>query len=70
MDIKPYITGTVKFQQYRAGNLYYKTENGLVFPVPISDTGEATFFDEDKAILFMRYIRKFLDSSIEVAKEA
>ena len=28
------------------------------FPVPISDTGEATFLNSDKALYFMRYIRK------------
>lgn len=48
----------VTFKFYRAGNLYYTTECGFVFPVPISDIGEATFLVEDKALLFMRYIRK------------
>ena len=48
----------VKFKFYRQGNLYYETEDGFVFPVPVEDTGEATFLNEDKAILFMRYIRK------------
>lgn len=47
----------VRFSYYRAGNLYYRCENGLEFPVPISDIGEATFLAEDKAILFMRYIK-------------
>lgn len=50
----------VEFSFYRAGNLYYKTECGIEFPVPIADAGEATFLKEDKAILFMRYIRKHL----------
>jgi hypothetical protein len=31
------------------------------FPVPIADVGTATFLAEDKAILFMRYIRKHLE---------
>lgn len=48
----------VKFKFYRQGNLYYETEDGFSFPVPVEDTGEATFLGEDKAILFMRYIRK------------
>lgn len=29
-------------------------------PVPLSDVGNATFLAEDKALLFMRYIRKHL----------
>jgi len=35
-----------------------------MFPVPIDDTGDGTFLNEDKAMLFMRYIRKQL-SAIE-----
>ena len=69
MSIKDHIKGKVSFQHYRQGNLYYKTESGLVFAVPVEDAGEATFLNEDKAILFMRYIRKHL-SEIESAKEA
>lgn len=52
---------TVKFMYYRKDNLWYQAENGYVFPVPISDCGEATFLPEDKAMLFMRYIRKQLE---------
>jgi hypothetical protein len=49
----------VNFQYYRDNELWYKTTNGFLFPVPLSDTGTATFLNEDKAILFMRYIRKY-----------
>ena len=54
----------VKFEFYRKGELWYKIddEKGFVFPVPISDTGDGTFLSEDKATLFMRYIRKQLES--------
>ena len=48
----------VKFIYYRDGNLYYETECGFKFPVPVTDIGNATFLAEDKAMLFMRYIRK------------
>lgn len=47
----------VTFVCYRQGDLWYKTENDFQFPVPVSDAGDATFFANDKAILFMRYIR-------------
>ena len=50
----------VKFQRYKDLNLWYVTECGFEFPVPIEDTGTATFLEEDKALLFMRYIRKHL----------
>lgn len=58
----------VHFQYYRTGELWYKTEDGFEFPVPIHDTGDACFLVEDKAILFMRYIRKHMES-ISKAKE-
>lgn len=48
----------VKFIYFRKSNLWYETENGFRFPVPVSDTGDGTFLPEDKAMLFMRYIRK------------
>ena len=49
----------VTFRFYRDGQLWYATECGFEFPVPISDAGTATFLAEDKAILFMRYIRRY-----------
>jgi len=55
---------SVEFIRYRKGNLYYMIsyENDFYeFPVPIEDCGDATFFNNDKAIMFMRYIRKALE---------
>ena len=55
----------VTFSHYCDGYLYYTTECGFKFPVPVSDIGTATFLNEDRAILFMRWIRahkKLLDS--------
>lgn len=51
----------VHFQFYRENELWYKTDSGFEFPVPIRDTGTGIFLAEDKAILFMRYIRKHLE---------
>ncbi len=48
----------VRFSFYRDGDLWYETECGFRFPVPIAEAGTATFLAEDRAILFMRYIRK------------
>lgn len=60
-DLKEMIKGKVKFEFYRDRTLYYKTENGITFPVPTEDCGTATFLAEDKAILFMRYMRRFIN---------
>ncbi len=51
----------VSFLFYRDGQLWYGTECGFEFPVPVSEAGTATFFAQDRAILFMRYIRKYIE---------
>ncbi len=48
----------VRFIFYRDKELWYITECGFEFPVPEEEVGNATFLAKDKAILFMRYIRK------------
>ena len=69
--LKEMVSGNkkVRFTKYLDANLYYKTECGFEFVVPINDVGNATFYAEDRAILFMRYIRKHLDL-IKEAKES
>jgi hypothetical protein len=66
--IKEMVQGNsrVFFQYYRDGNLWYQTEiGGFDFPVPIEDIGNATFKAEDRAMLFMRYIRKHMNTLID-----
>lgn len=60
MNIKDMVKDNkqVTFTHYFDGDLWYKTECGFAFPVPVADTGSATFKSTDKAMLFMRYIRK------------
>lgn len=66
VTLKHHVKGTVHFEYYRNGELWYRTsETKLLFPVPIADTGEAMFMRNDKALLFMRYIRKWLDVCAE-----
>lgn len=59
----------VKFIFYRDGDLWYTTEDGFKFPVPIKDIGSATFNSEEKALLLMRYMRKYMQD-VEQAKNA
>jgi hypothetical protein len=59
----------VRYAFYRDGTLWYETECGFRFPVPIAEAGTATFLAEDRAILFMRYIRKHL-ATVEEARLA
>lgn len=54
----------VHFAFYRSGFFYYiiATANHIYeFPVPIEDIGNATLHDHDKAITFMRWIRKSIE---------
>lgn len=73
-ELKNLLKGnTVAFFRYRKGYLYYTIADRSgntgwtcataetpcwEFPVPIADCGDATFLATDKAITFMRYIRK------------
>ena len=63
-DIKEMIRNNKKvtFMFYRQKELWYKTECGFEFPVPIDDAGNGVFLNEDKAMLFMRYIRKQIEA--------
>ncbi len=56
----------VVFEFLREGIAYYNVtvnENTWSFPVPLEDIGEATLLKEDKAIIFMRYIRKAIQNN-------
>ncbi len=56
----------VVFDSLRAGIAYYTVTVDNVswrFPVPLSDIGDATLLKEDKAIIFMRYIRKSIENN-------
>ena len=59
----------VRFSYYRDREFWYQHEDGLLFPVPLKEVDDpatkATLPAEEKAIFFMRWMRKY----IEVAKE-
>lgn len=61
---------TVKFRHYCQGNLWYTCDSGFEFPVPIEDAGTGVFKSEDKAILYMRYVRKHMELLAKAREEA
>ena len=75
MNIKELIKDNfVKFDSYRQGNFYYKIIDleqtalqresiAYLFTLPIDDIGTATRSSEDKAITFMRWIRKAINDN-------
>ena len=52
----------VNFQYFRDDEFWYKTDKGLLFPIALKEVqaGKATFLNEDKALYFMRWIRKYI----------
>lgn len=71
MNIKDMVIDNkqVSFLYYRDQELWYSTECGFQFPVPINDAGTAVFNAKDKAILFMRWIRKHIVKVSEAREE-
>ena len=61
MNIKEIVKDqNAHFVFYRDQSLFYETDNGFLFSVPISDAGSATINSQEKAIMLMRYIRKHI----------
>lgn len=61
MSITEIVKGKARFTALKDGELWYQTEIGAFeFPVPLADTVGAVFKAEDKAIFFMRWIRKHM----------
>ena len=56
---------TVTFQYYRDHSLWYKTECGFLFGVPIEECGTATFNATERAITLLGWIREQIDSNEE-----
>ena len=70
ITLKDHVHGLVHFEFYRKGMLHYKTDDTeFEFTVPIEDCGDGMFLHEDKAILFMRYIRKQMEAN-EMGRKA
>lgn len=54
----------VRFSYYRDQEFWYEQEDGFIFPVSLAEanTGRATFLAEDKAIFFMRWMKKYIEA--------
>ena len=64
------VTRIASFQRYQDGNLWYRVlweeadssaTHYFEFPIPVDDTGGGEFLPQDKAMTFMRWIRKHLE---------
>ena len=70
-SVKFHVDGnqTVSFKHFRQGVLYYETEKGLTFEVPASETGTGTFGKVEKAIMFMKWIKRQIQKNEEALNE-
>lgn len=48
----------VSLKYYKDGILWYSTECGFIFPVPIKEVEGTKVYSEDKAMVFMKYIKR------------
>lgn len=66
MNIKDIVKdNTVHLDRLRKGIAYYQVNVDKIekyeFPVPLDDIGDATLLQSDKAIFYMRYIKKAIE---------
>lgn len=54
----------VKFSFFRENEFWFEQEDGFKFPVGLDDVlaGRVTILAEDKALLYMRWMRKYIES--------
>ena len=76
INIKDLVMGNnmVNFSHYRQGIFYYYVSRVdgteiFSFPVPREDIGTATLKAEDKALTFMRWIRKAISDKTLIKEE-
>lgn len=48
---------SVRFMFFLSGKLWYRTESGFKFPVPIKGSLQSVFLNEDRAKRFYPYIK-------------
>ena len=56
-----HVQGHSTFDFYRDGNLYFTTDTGLAFMVPVADLGSGSVYTLNKSITLMKWIRQQMD---------
>jgi hypothetical protein len=70
ISVTDHVRGTSTFTFYKAGNLWYRTDTGLEFPVPIDDLDSASVEAEIKSMTLMRWVRKHVNTLNEARAAA
>ncbi len=64
-----HVSGHSTFDFYRDGLLWFTTDTGLGFSVPVNELGSGTVYTLNKSIVLMKWIRKQIELN-EVAFRA
>ena len=61
----------VHFEYFRGEEFWYRTDKGLLFPISLKEalSGRATFLAHDKAIYYMRWIKRYVAACKQEATE-
>ncbi len=70
LNLKENVRGNASFAYFRDEALWYRTETGMLFPVPVRDVEGTQVLAVEKALFFMRWIRKYIASQIEPETDA
>lgn len=69
VSIKDHVVNDQKvhFSFFRDNQFWYKTDLGFVFPISLEEvqSSKVTLLQEDKALLFMRWMIKYIESCKE-----
>lgn len=52
----------VTFLHYQEKNLWYITDGGLTYSIPVEDTGNGIFLPTERSVYHMKWIRKALET--------
>lgn len=61
-NLKDNVTGNSTFLYWRDNAMWYQTETGLVFQIPVADLDTAQVLAVEKSMVLMRWIRKHLEN--------
>ncbi len=63
-SIKDIVKGqNAHFVFFQDDTLFYETDAGFLFPIPVSDIGSTRLSETEKAIRLMRWVRRHLENT-------
>lgn len=69
IKLSDHYKGEAYFRRYQDGNLWYITEAGFEFPIPVADLQGTQVKSIEKAIFLLRWMRRHADIINEVTSD-